>query len=872
LSKALPVGKHSFTAFATEKSGLGNAEGKSSTVSFEVNTEPPVVTLVGPPSPSNNQTPAFSGTASENTEVVVHVLEGSTEVASATTTASGGKWSTSTLSKALPSGKRSFTAFATEKSGLGNAEGKSSTVSFEVNTEPPVVTIVGPPTRSNNQTPAFSGTASENTEVVVHVLEGSTEVASATTTASGGKWSTSTLSKALAAGTRVFTAFATEVSGLGNANGKSTTVSFEVNTEPPVVTLERPAAVSNNTTPAFSGTASESLPVTVEVFQGAKAEGKAIAKLVAGVSGGHWSSAHLTTELKSGQYTAIASEPSSLENPTGKSEPATFEVDTNAPNVTVKAPPPSSNNTSPSFSGTVSGPAGETVTVYVYEGSSTLGSIVRTVTATVSHTGTWASPAVAPPLPGGTHTFTVVATAPSSIVGNRTGESAPATFVVNTEPPAVTLNQPTPLSNDATPSFSGTASESTAVEVVIYRGATAEGTPVVSTTAIPSGGRWATHALGQHLEDGQYTAIATENSAIGNAPGRSAPASFTVDTRPPTVTLNGIPSPSSDRVPSFSGSASDHTPVTVKIYQGATTNGSLVASMEAQVSDGEWFSGAVSTLEWGEYTAVATEPSSLGNPQGVSSSVTFVVERIAPRVVTEEAAGVTSTTATLHAAVNPVGGPISACNIDVGPTTSYGRSVGCGFVSGASAFPRIGVSFVPVFIRIYGLRPSTTYHYRAVAVGEGGTGAGPDKTFVTPESTNPPREAEHPSTPPARVGVAGLFAARLIPGGRAARIGAILANGFFKQSFTAPEAGRAVIKWYYLPPGAKLARKPAPVLVAAGTVSFHAAGRATVKLRLTGAGRRLLRHSKRTRLTLTCGFQPAGGAAVTTSGSFELHR
>ena len=240
LSKALPEGKHLFTAYATEVSGLGNAEGKSGTVAFEVDTLPPVVTILAPPSPSKNITPGFSGAASESTEVTVHVFEGATEVASVSTTAAGGKWSTSTLSKALAEGKHTFTAYATEKSAAGNADGKSATVTFEVNTEPPTVSIVAPPSPSNDTTPAFSGTANENTEVVVHVFEGATEVASASTTASGGKWSTSTLSKPLASGKHSFTAHATEKSGLGNADGKSETVSFEVNTEAPVVTIVGP--------------------------------------------------------------------------------------------------------------------------------------------------------------------------------------------------------------------------------------------------------------------------------------------------------------------------------------------------------------------------------------------------------------------------------------------------------------------------------------------------------------------------------------------------------------------------------------------------------------------------------------------------------
>ena len=54
-----------YTAIATEPSGLGNDEGKSSKREFEIDTEPPEVTLNSVTSPSNNTKPSFSGTASE---------------------------------------------------------------------------------------------------------------------------------------------------------------------------------------------------------------------------------------------------------------------------------------------------------------------------------------------------------------------------------------------------------------------------------------------------------------------------------------------------------------------------------------------------------------------------------------------------------------------------------------------------------------------------------------------------------------------------------------------------------------------------------------------------------------------------------------
>ncbi len=73
--------------------------------------------------------------------------------------------------------------------------------------------------------------------------------------------------------------------------------------------------------------------------------------------------------------------------------------------------------------------------------------------------------------------FTAVATEKSGL--GPEGRSEERTFEVDTETPAVTLNQPTKLSKDTTRSFGGSASEETEVEVYVYEGAKAEGTAIV---------------------------------------------------------------------------------------------------------------------------------------------------------------------------------------------------------------------------------------------------------------------------------------------------------------------------------------------------------------------------------------------------------
>ena len=150
--------------------------------------------------------------------------------------------------------------------------------------------------------------------------------------------------------------------------------------------------------------------------------------------------------------------------------------------------------------------------------------------------------------------YTVVAEEPSSL-GNATGKSETRTFVVDTSPPTVTLNAiPTP-SNDTTPSFSGTASDTKPVTVTIYKGSKAEGTPAATAEATVTGGKWGPVSSSTVLASGEYTAVAGEASSIGNGEGKSAPKTFVINTNPPTVTLAAVPTPSNDTTPSFSGTA-----------------------------------------------------------------------------------------------------------------------------------------------------------------------------------------------------------------------------------------------------------------------------------------------------------------------------
>jgi len=192
-------------------------------------------------------------------------------------------------------------------------------------------------------------------------------------------------------------------------------------------------------------------------------------------------------------------------------------------------------------------------------------------------------------------------------------------------PPDLAITSPLNLSvsNDPTPSFSGLAEEGDhEVAVDIYEGLIAAG-PVIQelapTRVFWPDGSWSIGPA-EPLSDGTYTAQATGET------GARTTVTFTVDTTAPTVTLNSPESPSDNTAPSFTGTASDSTPVTVQVHAGATAKGAVVSLATAAGTSSSWTSGdAYPALPIGEYTAVAIQESSIGNPAGRSTPVSFTV-------------------------------------------------------------------------------------------------------------------------------------------------------------------------------------------------------------------------------------------------------
>jgi Bacterial Ig-like domain len=210
---------------------------------------------------------------------------------------------------------------------------------------------------------------------------------------------------------------------------------------------------------------------------------------------------------------------------------------------------------------------------------------------------------------------------------------APATSAFAAAP-KVTITSPRNGSTTTAekPTFNGLAEEGAGpVTLAIYAGKTASGKAVEEMSAAAgAGGAWSLVARAS-LKNATYTARARQTNTASQT-GMSAPVTFTVNTPPPSVTLNSPENPTSNITPSFAGTASGIKPVNVEIHAGATTKGSVVATATGAVGGGNWSSSAASpALPIGQYTAVATEEGALaGDPTGRSAPATFTVALAPP--------------------------------------------------------------------------------------------------------------------------------------------------------------------------------------------------------------------------------------------------
>jgi large repetitive protein len=399
----------------------------------------------------------------------------------------------------------------------------------------------------------------------------------------------------------------------------------------PQLTIASPTQGSstNQPAPTFAGEAEDTLDVVVvHVFPGEDTTSTQVQELQAAPSEGTWGVQ--AAALADGTYTAVAQQLDSETAETLSSSPVTFTVDTVAPVLSLNPVGSPTDDSTPTLSGNAGvlpGDAG-TVAVGIYAGTVVSGSPVASGQPSIGGAGGWFYTPSS--LPDGTYT----AQAFQGDGAGNVGASGAVTFTIDTTPPAVTLGAVALLTNDATPSFSGdvaaAAGDVASVQVVVHKGSLS-GAVAAEGSASVSGGAWSYTSLSL-TPDGQYTVQAIQHDQAGNE-GKSASATFTVDTTPPTV---GLSAPAENAHlkssrPNFAGAAGtapgDVSSLTLNIYQGALAVGpheSIAISREGS----SWAEPEGPNLADGTYTAQITQADSAGNVGSLAH--TFTIETNTP--------------------------------------------------------------------------------------------------------------------------------------------------------------------------------------------------------------------------------------------------
>jgi hypothetical protein len=359
----------------------------------------------------------------------------------------------------------------------------------------------------------------------------------------------------------------------------------------------------------------------------------------------------------------------------------TISITASTPTVAITSPVSGAavTNGIPALSGVASAAfdASNTVTVSVYSGSSASGTPVQTLSVSAGGDGSFSVTPSA--LANGKYTAVAEQDDPTG----SPNTSTPVTFTVANPSSTVSLSSPGghPLTV-GDPTLTGTAGvraiDSNHVTVLLYAGAGTNSAPIRQLTGkVGSGGAFSVQVT-PALADGQYTALASQDSSAGIAYSHTA--AFRVKVHPPALTL-GQPA---DGVtlnvvrPRLSGAAGDalgdSSSVSVQIYRGPDASGKRVATERVNTAGAHWSLVWPHRLAYGLYTVVAVQTDDAGHTSR-SQPHTFTV---APTPKLIGAHATLSRSGQASVSVGCLAGPGQTCTGTVLVTTrrSYRTSSG----------------------------------------------------------------------------------------------------------------------------------------------------------------------------------------------------
>lgn len=397
-----------------------------------------------------------------------------------------------------------------------------------------------------------------------------------------------------------------------------------------------PGGSTNDTEPQVSGTAEPFSTVTLF------ANGVPVGSVMVDASG-IW---NITPNppLAEGLNNLTATATNSAGNTSAPTGDYPITVDTTPPvaadaneledNVGAVVGPINSGDTTDDSTPTFSGTAEPNTTLIVYDNGVEIGRVP------VDGAGNWTF-TPAPPLADGSHSFS------SEVLdgaGNRSPQSTPIDFIVDTSAVAISIDQVTdnegikqdPLASggvtdDTTPTLHGQATPGSTVNVYL------DGVLLQSNVPVNAAGQWE-YTVAPALVEGNYAFTATVVTAAGGESAPTADFNLEIDLTPPAPpTIDEIRDDVGDiQDPLVDGSTTDDTTPTL-VGSGAAgdtiiiRNNGLEIGRETVNPDGSWSFTPNPPLNNGstnEFDVIAQDPA--GNQSAPSDSWTIIIDTDAP--------------------------------------------------------------------------------------------------------------------------------------------------------------------------------------------------------------------------------------------------
>ncbi|TMP41206.1 Ig-like domain-containing protein, partial [Pseudoalteromonas sp. S1650] len=553
---------------------------------------------------TNDTTPTISGTTDmgQGTVINVTVQDANGDSQSFTATVQSDQtWSVDVPAE-LADG--TFTVTASVRDQVGNLTTEQTTGVLDSIAPTLSVNAIG---GTSEARPTISGSSNEIGGLVVVEIAGQTLT---TTVDTDGTWQL-VVPVDIVDGSYTITASITDDAN----NTQTATASITVDTVTPVVLLDT-LGIGNSSLPVISGTSTESPGTQVSVtITDSNSDTQTLTATVLG--DGTWQVT--PAALPDGNYTVTAS----ITDVAGNigSDTESGSIDTLAPSLTINSLG-TTNDSTPTISGTSNEPAGSIVSLNVSNGGNTY-----SLSATVQIDGTWLVDVVTP-LDDGSVTITASIT---DAANNTT--TATDNVTLDTNAPTVSIGT-LAITNDTTPIISGTSDAVDGTQVTINVEDALGNTQTITTTV--TGGSWSVE-LATVLSEGQYTvdASVTENGLTGTASKVGE-----IDLTAPSILVNA-PAITNDTTPTISGTSDAPQGTVVTLVVSDSLGNDVTASAIVNVS-GNWSVALPSSIAEGAYTVEASISDAAGN--SATTSMSGIIDITAPDVVIDTIAVATDLT------------------------------------------------------------------------------------------------------------------------------------------------------------------------------------------------------------------------------------